>query len=747
MKFSRAKPLVLARILHALPPTRAICRFALFGLLATSSVGHAADDILIADFEGRDYGGWKVEGTAFGARPARGTLPGQMHVDGFRGKGLVNSFLGGDSATGTLTSPPFRIERDFINFLVGGGMYDGKTCMDLIVGGKVVRTVTGANDLPGGTERLSPGGWNVKNLKGKRATLRIVDQWKGGWGHINIDHIVQSDRKVEATVAPGRREITLDKKYLLFPIRNSARHTRMIMTIDFKRVHDFDIQLASEEVDWWACLDMTRHAGKTAELRRLPADSQGLELIETSDTVRGVEPLYDETLRPQFHFSQMRGWHNDVNGTVYYDGEYHLFWQSNPFGWTWANMYWGHAVSKDLVHWEELPLALYPRTMARGACFSGGANVDWKNTGGWQTGAEKVMVAAFTDTGSGEALAISRDRGRTWKYIDENPIIKHDGRDPKLVWYEYGEKDTPLNDEAKRNGGHWVIAVFDITNNRVEREEDNWHIALYVSSNLKQWTLQSRVTGYGECPELFELPVDGNADDTRWVVYGGNARYTIGRFDGKTFTREHEGTRRAHFGNYYASQCFSRAPGGRVIQMGWAQSEAPGMPFNQMFSVPTELTLKTTDDGIRLYVWPIKEIETLRGKPLTADTETLTPQEPIRIKTNGQSLDILVEVRPKDAKEIHLRFGSTLVRYDVAAAKLEEMPLPLVDGKVEFRVLVDRPMYEICGGRGAVYKTWFRADRGKVIDAIQLSSVGGAAKVETFKAYPMRSIWRRKKQS
>ena len=704
---------------------------------------HAADDILIADFEGKDYGGWKVEGTAFGDGPARGTLPGQMHVDGFRGKGLVNSFLGGDNSTGTLTSPSFKIRRDFINFLVGGGMHAGKTCMDLIVEGKVVRTVTGPNDLGGGSERLAWAGWNVKNLKGKEATLRIVDRQKGGWGHINIDHIVQSDKKVE--VAPGSREIALDKKYLLFPICNTATHCRIIMTIDGKRVHDFDIQLASKKIDWWAYLDMTRHAGKTANLRRLPRGPQGLELIETANSLRGVEPLYDEALRPQFHFSQMRGWHNDVNGTVFYDGEYHLFWQSNPFGWAWANMYWGHAVSKDLVHWKELPTALYPRTMAKGACFSGSANIDSKNTGGWQTGAEKVMVAAFTDTGSGEALAISNDRGRTWKYVDENPIIRHNGRDPKLVWYEYGEKDTPLNDEAKRNGGHWVIAVFDITNKPVKKQEDNWHIAFYVSSNLKRWRAQSRVTGYGECPELFKLPVDGNADDTRWVVHGGDAQYTIGRFDGKTFTPEHKGRRRVHFGNYYASQCFSRAPGDRVIQIGWARVETRGMPFNQMFTVPTELTLKTTEDGIRLCARPIKELETLRGKPFTTDTETLTPQKPIRLKTHGQLFDILVEVDPKDAKEIHLRFGRTLVRYQVAAAKLDEMPLPLVDGKVKFRVLVDRPMYEICGGEGDVYKTWFRADGGKPIDAIQLSAVGGAAKVETVKVYPMQSIW--KKQS
>ncbi|MCH8044284.1 MAG: DUF4980 domain-containing protein [Planctomycetes bacterium] len=703
---------------------RSIMTFALLTVLGGASVLAADGDILIADFEGKDYGEWKATGEAFGTGPARGTLKGQMHVDGYQGKGLVNSFLGGDGAEGTLTSPPFAIEKDFINFLIGGGMHPGKTCLNLMVDGKVVRTATGPNDRSGGSETLDWASWDVKNLRGKKATLQIVDRHTGGWGHVNVDQIVQSAKQAKSALSDRAREIVLDKKYLLFPINNSAKACRMKISIDGKVVQDFDINLATSSVDWWAKLDMSKYAGKTATVNvdRLPAESRGLALVEASATIRHAQPLYDETLRPQLRFSQMRGWNNDPNGMVYYDGEYHFFWQSNPFGPKWANMFWGHAVSKDLVHWQELPVALYPRVMAVKHCFSGSAHVDEHNTGGWQTGDEKVMVAAFTDTGCGEAIAVSNDRGRTWKYIEQNPVIKHNGRDPKLVWYEPGK--------------HWVIAVYDIFGGKRT-------IAFYTSKDLKKWELGSRLEGFHECPELFELPVDGDAKNKRWVVFGADAAYYVGTFDGKTFKPEHDKKYRVHHGPYYASQCFSRTPDGRVIQVGWARINMPGMPFNQAFSLPTELTLKTTPQGIRLCAQPIKELETLRGKAHSADGKTLSPEKPIRFKTDGQLFDIVVEIQLTGAKEIKLSFGGSQVIYNVASATLDGMRLPLVDGKLKFRVLVDRPMYEIVGGEGDVYKTAGRRDAGKVIDSIQLSASGGTAKIETLKIYPMQSIWRK----
>lgn len=690
-------------------------------------------DIVIADFEGDTYENWKVEGKAFGDKPAKGTLPNQMKVSGFRGTGLANSYAGGDDTTGTLTSPPFKVEREYINFLLGGGTFPGKTCLNLLRDGKVVRTATGPNDKAGGSEELAAAHWNVKELKGQEVVLQVVDAATGGWGHVTVDHIVQSDTKAgpEAKVTPlvdRSRDVLIKAKYLLFPISNSAKPVRMTIEVEGKVVHDFDINLASEKADWLAHMEVPQFIGKTAKVtaKKVAEDNKGIDTIVGSDdvTLRYSQPLYQEALRPQLRFSQLKGWNNDPNGMVYHDGEYHLFWQSNPFGPQWGNMYWGHAVSKDLVHWEELPYALYPRVMAKSHCFSGSAHIDEHNTGGWGANA---MVAAFTDTGAGEALAVSKDRGRTWTYIPENPVIpkrKGEGRDPKLIWYEPGK--------------HWVIAVYT----KISGKDC---IEFYSSKDLKKWEKTSEIAGYFECPELFELPVDGDANKKKWVLFAADAKYAVGRFDGKTFTPEHEGKHQVHYGNSYASQCFSRVPGGRVIQIGWARMEMPNMPFNQAFTLPIELTLKTTKAGVRMLANPIKELEKLRGRPGSAmgrrDDKYLDALP--KLPGNPDLYDIVVEFAPIDGKEYHIQFGENTIVYDYAKQTLDGMPLPLVDGKCTVRIVVDRPMYEIIGNNGAVYKTCPRKDAGNPIKTIGLRGVGGKSEIISFASYPMQSIWKK----
>jgi fructan beta-fructosidase len=696
--------------------------------LAGAPLAAADADILVADFEGDDYGDWKVEGTAFGTKPARGTLPNQMAVSGYKGKGLVNSYAGGDASTGTLTSPAFKVERDYLNFLIGGGAHPGRTCVNLLLDGKVVRTATGPNDAPGGTEALAPAHWNVKEFRGKAVALQIVDAHTGGWGHVNVDHVVQSDTKAgpEAKVVPladRSREIKIATKNLLFPISNRAKPVRMTIEVDGKTVHNFDINLAHDKADWLAHLDVSAFAGKTAKLtaKKVPEDSNALDAVAGSDGVapRSAQPPYQEALRPQLRFSQLKGWNNDPNGMVYFDGEYHLFWQSNPFGPQWGNMYWGHAVSKDLVHWDELPHALYPRTMAKDLCFSGSAHVDEHNSGGW---GKNALVAAFTDTGAGEALAVSTDRGRTWAYYDKNPVIaqrKQEGRDPKLVWYEPGK--------------HWVIAVYT----KIEGKDC---IEFYSSTDLKQWTKTSHIEGYYECPELFELPVDGDATKKRWVLSAANAEYAVGTFDGKAFKPEHAGNHKLHYGAVYAPQCFSRAPGGRVIQIGWARMEFPDVPFNQAFGLPVELTLKSTATGVRMFGEPVKELESLRGAPVKA-TGAASAAKPLTAKAPAELLDVVAEIEPGDAKLVALKFGATVLTYNVAEQTLDGMPLPLAGKAFAVRVVVDRPMYEVAAGGGAVYKTAQRKDGGARVETVEVSATGGTATVKALTVYPMRSIW------
>jgi len=714
--------------------------------LSAPAVAAEAGDIPIADFEGKSYPeGWKVEGTAFGKAPATGTLGGQMQVTGFEGKGLVNSFLGGDGPKGKLTSPAFTIERDYIKFLIGGGGHKGKTCINLLIDGKVVLTATGPNTRSGGSEFLNWENWDVRKYKGKQAVLQIVDDASGGWGHINVDQIAQSNKQAKKKPGPAPRrragnpheentqEIRITGKYIIFPVSNRGQRGRMTITVGDQLVHNLDCDFppSKDAIDWWTYLDMSEYVGKTAKVTARAAP-EICKLFESSDKIRHLQPLYDEALRPQFHMSQMRGWNNDPNGMFYYDGEYHFFWQCNPAGRNWANMYWGHATSPDMVHWTEQDRALrsfggnvknrHPKMAVRN-CFSGSGNVDLNNTGGWQKGDDKTLVLVFTDTGCGESLAYSTDRGKTWTYYEGNPVIRHSGRDPKLMWYKPGK--------------HWVIAVFDQT------KEHGRNIALYTSKDLKKWTRESNVPGYFECAEIFELPVDGDPKKTKWVIYAADARYALGHFDGKKFTPEHKGKHRVHWGAYYASQCFSNSPDGRVVQVGWARINLPNMPFNQTFTVPTNLTLHTTKDGIRMFATPIKELEKLRKpNPKTARNKELEADAPIEFTVKDQLFDIVVTLKRGTAAKAVLRFGANAATYDFAGQKLDEMPLAMKDDKVTFRVLVDRPMYELIGGGGACFKTSGRRDMGKPVGTISLAATGGSLTVESLEAYEMKSAWK-----
>jgi fructan beta-fructosidase len=211
------------------------------------------------------------------------------------------------------------------------------------------------------------------------------------------------------------KEITVSKTYLLMPISNAAKRDQTIsLVVDGKEVRHVKAGLAEkkEDVDWWAFFDISAYKGQTLSVSLQPINAGTFDLITQSDKVPGEDTWGSEPKRPQFHFSQMVGWNNDPNGMVYYQGEWHLYFQLNPVALPWGNMTWGHAVSKDLVSWKQLPNVFHHKP--GDAMYSGGAVVDWKNTGGWKTGENDVIVAAWTSTGRGECIAYSNDKGRTF---------------------------------------------------------------------------------------------------------------------------------------------------------------------------------------------------------------------------------------------------------------------------------------------------------------------------------------------
>ena len=598
-----------------------------------------------------------------------------------------------------------------------------KTCINLRVDGEIVRTAAGPNTEPGGSEELIPHFWDVKNLAGKTVTIQIVDRATGGWGHVNVDHIVLTNErpKIPNRSAIQTKQLTFDKRYLLFPIRNGARQCRIDLAINGTNVREFDAELArtAEEASFWSFLDVQSFNGQTGTLSVKGVAEETLALIVQSDDIPDADNFYRETLRPQFHFSQMLGWNNDPNGMVYYDGEWHLYFQHNPYGWKWGNMHWGHAVSKDLVHWEQLPIAIYNKRRGDYA-FSGGAVVDENNTTGWQTGDEKVIVASWTSTGRGECVAYSNDRGRTFTEYEGNPVVKHEGRDPKIIWYEPGK--------------HWVMVVYN------QSEADGQAIAFYSSDDMKSWKLTSKLTGYYECPELFELPVDGDEDHSRWIVFAADARYVVGTFDGKTFKPDHSGKHQLHHGNYYASQTFSNSPDGRRIQIGWARIPMPNMPFNQTFTFPHRLTLRSTNDGIRMFAEPVEEIEILHKKKHLAQDKELSDDVTVKVNAAGEIFDIRATFSIDTATSVGLDIGGEVVTYDVRQSKLNGADLKAVDGKLKLQVLVDRPMLEIVGNDGRVYITQRREALGDA-ETIKAFARGGDARLVQLEVIELNSIW------
>jgi fructan beta-fructosidase len=514
------------------------------------------------------------------------------------------------------------------------------------------------------------------------------------------------------------RTIKIDKHYLNLPVKNDAPMRHLTMSVDGEIVREFDIQLAEGKPDFWAFLDVSGYKGKSVQLKSSMVSLSG---ISQSDSIKDSGSLYNEKLRPQFHFSTKRGWLNDPNGLVYYAGEYHLYYQYDPYSWGGNLKHWGHTVSTDLVHWKELPVAIYPHHYGD-AVWSGSAAVDWKNTGGFKTGKDDVIVAAYTSIDRGECIVFSNDRGRTFTEFSGNPVIKHAGRDPRLFWH------SPSNS--------WVIAVYD------ELPDKPQGIAFYTSPDLRKWTRQSRIDGFFECPDIFQMPVDGDKTRTKWVLTAANSEYMLGQFDGKTFNPETPKLP-GHRGNaFYAAQTFSDMSDGRRVQIGWATIATPGMPFNQMMAFPCEMTLRTTPEGVRMFWEPVREIESLRASSFSRSNMEVQPGSSYKPAVRGDLLDISIKLSAGQASTVTIIVHGMPVIYNAADQTLncggKVSRIQLDDG---LRILADRTSLEIFGNKGALYIPMTAHYLDKT-PPMEVSVIGGSATVQRLDVHTLRSAWR-----
>ena len=672
---------------------------------------------VIADFDESTYGAWLTTGTAFGSGPAQGTLPNQGTVSGYLGSGLVNSFNNGDSSTGTLTSPQFTITKYYLNFLIGGGNYPGQECMNLLVNGAMVCTATGSS-----SDTLIPAQWDVSSYLGQSAVLQIVDTATGSWGHIDIDQIVMTDAPLPV-LSP---QIVLTNNLLNLPVKNSSTSQRLTISVGGNAVRDFNIDLADSTPDWWAFVDVSAFQGQTATLtvNGLSSGFAGLSYIVQSNGIVGATNLYCEALRPQIHYSCRRGWLNDANGMVYYQGQYHLYYQHDPFNYNGTDQkFWGHAVSPDMVHWQELPEAIYPHSYGDWV-WSGSAVIDSSNTGGFKTGANDVIVAACYSTARSECIAFSNDGGLTFADYTNNPVVVNNGRDPHMLWY------APSN--------YWVMAVYD---------SDLGGIKFYSTPDFHQWTYRSGIAGFYECPDMFQLPVDGNTNNMLWELNDGSAGYMLGQFNGAVFTPITTKLPGNSGSGFYASQTFTVMPPGdtRHVRMGWAQISMPGMPFNQMMFFPTELTLQSLPAGVRLCSAPIAEITNAVENTYSWTNLTLNPGYNPLSGIRGQLFDVQAQFKPGSAQTVVFTLGGVPITYSPASQQIScngnTQTLVPLNGTVTLEVITDRQSVEIFGNSGQLYMPIGSTSYSPASNLLSLTSQGASTVFNSLIVNKLKSIW------
>ncbi len=545
---------------------------------------------------------------------------------------------------------------------------------------------------------------------------------------------------VAAEPVAASRTFQVSGPYLNIPVKTGAAKQSVQIEVDGKVVRDLEIELAMENEDTWVFVHTGEWTGRELVVR---APEPFLPRFEIGNEIKGAVPVYSESLRPAFHFTSRRGRLNDPNGLLHYGGEHHLFYQLHPYGLRSGSKSWGHAVSRDFLHWEELPPAIHAD--AEGMMFSGSGIVDWKNTSGFQTGTEPPLVLIYTATGPprDQRLAYSNDRGRTWTKYSGNPVlpeVAHNNRDPKVFWHdptqrwvmilhctEKGKKLPPVDPKnPDRKSGEFVF---------------------FTSPDLKTWQREGSVIGFAECPDLFPMKIEGT-DKTKWIVHGGLGEYFVGDFDGRNFTRTSDLLHGPYGGAYYAGQNYSDMPDGRVVQQGWAKmgdNFFPGMPFSQMMNIPCEITLRNTSRGPRLSWQPVREIETLRTKHHHIESVALDAQSDPLTAVPTPFFDLHAVIETGTATTITLDLRGTLFVIDVKKLKLTSgktsMPMPVRDGRIDFRLLSDHSLVEIFTDKGFKFGAFQHLANPEAPLAPRLTAAGGKAKIVSLDVHELKPVW------
>jgi fructan beta-fructosidase len=386
-----------------------------------------------------------------------------------------------------------------------------------------------------------------------------------------------------------------------------------------------------------------------------------------------AEQKSHEAHRPMYHFTPDSMWMNDPNGMVFYEGEYHLFYQYFPDSTVWGPMHWGHAVSRDMMDWKDLPIALYPDSL--GLIFSGSAVIDWKNTSGFGTNGKPPMVAIFTHHNmdgekaqrldfQNQSIAYSNDNGRSWTKYNNNPVIKNPGikdfRDPKVIWHEATQK--------------WILVL-------AARDK----VKFYHSSDLKSWI---HLSDFGiendarlwECPDIFPIKVDGSNEE-KWVLItsmqsgapngGTGSSYWVGDFDGKNFKCKIAITDQKWLDDgkdNYAFVSWSDVPksDGRRLGLGWMSNwqyaqKVPSEKWRSAMTLPRQLTLHKVNNDYFIKSKPVNEIKSLEGEIKMLQAKSIS--KPFNIMDNTSTAKLSLSFKTPDKGTVTIRFSNTKGNY------------------------------------------------------------------------------------
>jgi sucrose-6-phosphate hydrolase SacC (GH32 family) len=552
----------------------------------------------------------------------------------------------------------------------------------------------------------------------------------------NVADISLACSEVEGDRPQGRlrsKPFTMERNYIAFRIGGGDYEARTCANLIV------DDRVVCQAVGWRSdrlaatSWDVRRYAGKSARFEIVDEASGDWGHILVDDIVQTDSPetfpnptahLYTESLRPQFHITARQwtmnrlnpgmreeGWINDLNGMIYYDGEYHVFAQR------W-NKCWLHFVSSDLIHWEELEPAIWEPSLDFGV-QSGHSVIDYKNTSKLSATPSSPPFIAFWSDGANRAqhISFSLDRGRTWKFYDQNPVLEHRERDPKVFWYEPGQ--------------HWCMLLYG-----------DGKYQFFTSKNLLNWQDAGGepINGY-ECPDFFEMSVEGRPELKKWVLVHGDGGYQLGAFDGRSFVPDFVDRKHCSHGDYYATQTFENtaAKDGRRIQIAWMRfSQFPDMPFSQQLTFPGKLSLRTTVDGLRLFREPIVELQQLHRSEEAWQDQTLAAGKRLLLQPSGQLYRIRGQLKFSPQAKAVLRVRGMDVVFADKRASVGNYHCDCREPITSFEVVVDRTSIELFVNEGEQSITKFEIMRE---NGLSLRAEGGDVQIKSLQVYPLNSIW------